>query len=253
MSRDAGHVESRRAGRSSQQKYDELTRSWRRRHLALFAWLGLVCGGVAIATFVLSRYLSSAAWSLGFLGGCAVALWIIARLSPPTWIENWQTGSWGEQSTGKVLRTLERQGWLVLHDLPEGTGNIDHIVIGPPGVFLLDSKRLGGVVSIDERGRVDVRRIDDPDLGYHFTGTDHVVALAARTHDRIRVSRRMNIWVTPVVVLWAEFPQGVVQGRRCSYVGGEALVDWLRSQPEQIAANRFAQVAEAVVASFASE
>lgn len=246
-------MQTRRPGASSQQKYDELTRAWRKRKRKLFAWLGLGCASVAIATFAISRYLSSQAWTLGFLGGCAVALWIIAWLSPPTRIENWQLGSWGEQSTGKALRALEREGWLLLHDLPEGRGNIDHIAIGPPGVFLLDSKRLDGVATVGDDGRVDVTSFDDPDLRYEFTGTDHVVALAARTHDRIRSVRRISIWVTPVVVLWAEFPQQVVRGRRCSYVAGDALVDWLRSQPQRIAAQRFDQLAQAVLDSFTTE
>jgi Nuclease-related domain len=40
------------------------------------------------------------------------------------------------------LAALERQGWAVLHDLavPRSRANIDHLVIGPGGVFVIDSK-----------------------------------------------------------------------------------------------------------------
>jgi hypothetical protein len=38
---------------------------------------------------------------------------------------------------------LERQGWVVLHDLaiPGSRTNLDHLVIGPGGVFVIDSKQ----------------------------------------------------------------------------------------------------------------
>ena len=49
-------------------------------------------------------------------------------------------------ATAKALRGLEDEGWIVMHDLPAGRGNIDHILVGPGGVFLLDSKRLDGSV-----------------------------------------------------------------------------------------------------------
>jgi hypothetical protein len=43
------------AGRSSQQKYDELMKSWHRRNRALFMILGLVCGSIIVASCVASR------------------------------------------------------------------------------------------------------------------------------------------------------------------------------------------------------
>ena len=34
--------------------------------------------------------------------------------------------------------------WLVVHDVARSDGtNFDHIVVGPPGVFVLDSKNIG--------------------------------------------------------------------------------------------------------------
>jgi hypothetical protein len=47
----------------------------------------------------------------------------------------------GEEQTGKVLDRLDAS-WWVEHDIPHGYGNYDHVLIGPPGVFLLDTKRL---------------------------------------------------------------------------------------------------------------
>lgn len=148
------------AGRSSECKYQELARSWRRRNRRLFATVALVCGGVLVVSFALAQLWPAYGWLLGVFGGAALAFWLVARFSPPGWIENWQVGAWGEQATAKVLRELERDGWVVLHDLRASRGNVDHIVVGTAGVFLLDSKRLGGSVAGDATG-VTVRRLDD--------------------------------------------------------------------------------------------
>jgi hypothetical protein len=239
------------AGESSQRKYNELSRSWRRRNRKMFAVVALICVSLLIASLLAAQRWPAHSWWFGLLGGAALTFWVIARLSAPGWIENWQSGAWGEQATAKVLRGLEREGWIVLHDLRAGRGNVDHIAVGPGGVYLLDSKRLGGSVSVDDKG-VTVRRIDDPDLTYQHPGSGHLLSLARQTHHRVLASSRINTWVTPVMVLWAEFPQRVAEDR-CFYVHGEELVAWLGSRPQTIAANRVQQVAEAVRASWAPD
>lgn len=251
--RHARRVKERQksAGGSSQSKYYSLTRSWRRRNRKLLWTVAVVCAAVVLTSFVAAQHWPNLAWPLGLLGGAALAFAVIARLSPPGWIENWQSGAWGEQATAKALRPLEDAGWIVLHDLPVGAGNIDHIAVGPGGVYLLDSKRLGGAVSVGGEG-VIVRRLDDPDLSYHHTGSKHVLSLARQTHHRVLAGTRLKTWVTPVMVLWAEFPQRVSEREGCVYVHGEDLVRWLQSQPRRIAPNRVRQVADAVAASWGS-
>lgn len=240
-----------RAGRSSQQKYNELMKSWHRRNRMLFVILGLLCASIVVASFVASRVWESQAWTLGLLGGGAGAFFMTARLSGPGWIENWQQGAWGEQSTAKVLRPLEKAGWVVLHDLPAGRGNVDHIAVGPGGVFLLDSKRLGGSAVVDERG-VTVHRFGDSDLSYSHPGPGHLLSLARQTHARVLARTRIKEWVTPVMVMWGEFPQGTVEGR-CVYIHGDELAAWLGSRPPRVAPARVPQLAEAVRSAWAAE
>lgn len=236
-----------KAGRRAQEQYEELLRLWRRRNRKLFVLMGLLCGAIVVGSWVAARMWSSQSWMLGFVAGVAAAFFMIARLSPPGWIENWQFGAWGEQATAKVLQPLEKDGWVVLHDLVAGRGNVDHIAVGPGGVFLLDSKRLGGVATVDDQG-VTVRRFGNPHLSYS-SGSGHLLGLARQTHDRVLARTRIRVWVVPVMVMWGEFPQRVVQGR-CQYLHGEELATWLRSRPQQIAPGRVPQLAEAVRASW---
>ena len=63
----------------------------------------------------------------------------------------WRQGAEGERRTGAVLAGLEAQGWVVLHDLHwpgRPFANIDHIAIGPAGVFVIDSKYWTGSVVV---------------------------------------------------------------------------------------------------------
>lgn len=63
----------------------------------------------------------------------------------------WRQGADGERRTGEVLAQLEPAGWMVMHDLHwpgRPYANIDHIVIGPTGVFVIDSKNWSGNVEV---------------------------------------------------------------------------------------------------------
>lgn len=56
--------------------------------------------------------------------------------------KSWQDGAWGELWVGHELSLLP-PGWQVLHAVPAGRSgaDIDHLVIGPGGVFVLNTKR----------------------------------------------------------------------------------------------------------------
>jgi hypothetical protein len=57
----------------------------------------------------------------------------------------WYVGAEGEIAVGRELTGLPT-GWTVLHALPVGTrgSDIDHVVIGPGGVFTLNTKHHAG-------------------------------------------------------------------------------------------------------------
>ncbi|ROR91062.1 nuclease-related domain-containing protein [Nocardioides aurantiacus] len=232
------------AGGSAQAKFRALTRAWRKRKRKVFAVVTVVCGSIFIFSWIAAHVWPFWTFMFGLWAGASMCFWMTARTSPPAWIEQWQQGAFGEQATGKQLKELEREGWVVLHDLPRGDGNVDHVLIGPGGVFVLDTKRIDGRVIVED-GIVTVRRIDDPELRYEHRGTGHLLRLASETHHRVLAASRINVWVTPVMVWWADFPQRVISGR-CTHVQGEDLVQWLRDRPAQLAPSRLEQVANAV-------
>jgi Nuclease-related domain len=68
----------------------------------------------------------------------------------------WRDGVRGERATARMLRRLGRRGYAVFHDvaIPGTPANADHLLIGPPGVLLVDSKRYAGQVTQSADGRV---------------------------------------------------------------------------------------------------
>lgn len=62
---------------------------------------------------------------------------------------NYSQGAEGERMVAQVLGSLERYGWVALHDVHwpgRPKANIDHIAIGPGGIVIIDSKHWTGDV-----------------------------------------------------------------------------------------------------------
>jgi hypothetical protein len=66
-----------------------------------------------------------------------------------------EKGNHGERMVADLLDVLDGAGWCVLHDRykPGSTANLDHVVVGPPGVFVIDAKNWKPApLRFDERG-----------------------------------------------------------------------------------------------------
>lgn len=71
---------------------------------------------------------------------CGVAIWRIARLVPT--VRQLALGYRGEKVVGQCLEQLRAKGYQVFHDI-EGDGhNIDHALVGPGGVFVIETKTI---------------------------------------------------------------------------------------------------------------
>jgi hypothetical protein len=116
----------------------------------LVAAAGLVAGALA-AQAGLGRTLAT-------LAGLAVAALVGWRLRfrPSEQARAWQRGAAGEQQTARLLGRLGRDGYVVLHDLamPDSPANLDHLVIGRSGVFVIDSKQWTGSVHQSSDGLI---------------------------------------------------------------------------------------------------
>ncbi|GAA4102814.1 nuclease-related domain-containing protein [Nonomuraea soli] len=88
---------------------------------------------------------------LGGRLGLAVALVVALVVAAVDWwrfhrwsaIASWCKGAVGERSTARLLAPLACEGYVILHDraIAGSSANLDHLVVGPSGVFLIDSKK----------------------------------------------------------------------------------------------------------------
>lgn len=67
--------------------------------------------------------------------------------------ELWERGAQGEVEVARALESLP-DGWVVLHDLAwpgRPRANLDHVVIGPGGVFVVDAKNWSGHLAVRDQ------------------------------------------------------------------------------------------------------
>jgi hypothetical protein len=86
------------------------------------------------------------------------------RFCPSVQARAWRRGAHGERHTARLLDRLGRDGYVSFHDLamPDSPANLDHVVVGPSGVFVIDSKQWTGHVHQSADGLVwhDHYRLD---------------------------------------------------------------------------------------------
>ena len=76
---------------------------------------------------------------------------LMAEPARPT---SWQKGATGEEAVGRRFERLTGEGFAVLHDRrkPGSKWNIDHIVVGPRGVYVIDAKHYSGRLEVRSMG-----------------------------------------------------------------------------------------------------
>jgi hypothetical protein len=239
------------AGRGARAKYRDVSGRWRKR---IFRRPWLIAAGLGAPVFVVAvlEYHNRWLWLLGVLLGGLLGLYVALLESPPARIENWRTGFEGERRTARALAPLRRCGYVLLHDLTDRRtngqdhkGNIDHIVVSTGGVFLLDSKWLGGEVSIDQ-DTVHVQMRDDEDDSYDLRKLARGMrGRAVRLQEDIE--QRTDVrFVQAVVIFWNRFDAGLVKGENVVFIHGDRLAVWLEEQNGEMSPGWVAHVAACI-------
>jgi hypothetical protein len=217
---------------------------WRRMRAAeLAAWtqtlpwriavvLGVGAGGGVLGSLLVPR--------LGLVVAAlaaAAAGWGL-RFRPSAEAVAWRRGAAGERRTARLLSPLERHGWAVLHDLavPDSRANIDHLVIGPGGVFVIDSKQYRGRLQLDGSGRLWHGR-------YPLAPTLRAVEFEA---DRAaQVLPDPGVVVVPIVAVHgAQVPWGKVVVDGVPVVPARRLPSMLRALPAVLGPERVTALAD---------
>jgi len=154
----------------------------------------------------------------------------------------WFTGAVGELAVGRELAHLDASaGWTVLHAVPVGRrdSDIDHVVIGPAGVFTINTKHHAGKRVSMGRSQIFVN-------GKAHNYIRNSVFEAERASERLTSAAGFGVIAQPIL---AFVDAKELVGKR--EVGGVHIVDasrlvrWLRAQPAIWGTDACATVARA--------
>jgi Nuclease-related domain len=194
--------------------------------------LGIGAGGGILGGLLAPRL------GLVLSGLAAVAAGWGLRFRSSTDASAWQRGAAGERRTARLLGPLERQGWAVLHDLaiPGSQANLDHLVIGPGGVLVIDTKQYRGRLQLDPSGRLWHGR-------YPLAPTLRAVDFEA--DQAARVLPDPGVAVVPIVAVHgAQVPWGKVVTDGVPVVAARRLPSMLRALPAVLGPERVAGLAD---------
>ena len=143
----------------------------------------------------------------------------------------YRKGGKGEVLVGKRLAKLG-DDWRVLHSVPIGDRgtDIDHLVIGPGGVFSLNTKNHAG------------KRVWVHTQAFRVNGRPHNEYLRASRGEARKASRLLGaasgspVEVTGVIVVIADRLDIRGMPPHTPVIGRKRIADWLRSQPTRLSA-----------------
>ena len=165
------------------------------------------------------------------------AAWAL-RFRPSPEARAWRRGAVGERRTARLLGPLERHGWAILHDLalPGSPANIDHLMIGPGGVLVIDSKQYRGRLQLDASGRLWHGR-------YPLDQT--VQAVSWEADQAAQVLPDPGMAVVPIVAVHgAKVPWGKAVVDGVPVVPARRLPSMLRALPAVLGPERVADLAD---------
>jgi hypothetical protein len=135
-----------RPSRSAMAQYRRRRAADRRSWISTLPLRAAAVVAVGVSTGLLTAAVSSSSVArLTGLTAAAALAWRL-RFRPTADTLAWRRGAQGERRTARLLTPLERHGYQVFHDLaiPRSAANVDHLVVGPTGLFVIDSKRYRG-------------------------------------------------------------------------------------------------------------
>ena len=180
----------------------------------------LMCLGAFAAATALGRY-PEVFGALFALSAIAVAFWWRRGLLR---VESFFKGARGEEAMAGMLARLS-DDWHIYHDFVAGKYHVDHVLMGPAGVFAVETKNWRDPVVL-ESGELIV--------GGHVPNHPPIAQAAAEAK-AVKAALARAGWtgeVAPVVCFASgTFQGGFATAGKVLVANAEAFVQWLAGQP----------------------
>jgi hypothetical protein len=171
-------------------------------------------GALAVATALLGRTFGlHDARFLASEVALLASIFAISRYVLPV-VDRRDRGASAEEHVGGLLEQLPRDEWHVTHDASLGHGNVDHILIGPAGIYTVETKSHAGPVRV---GRV------------------HGATIRQAHAQREAIARATGMHVEPLLVYsraWVDRPLARRKGVRV--LPARMLVGYVRGRAQTL-------------------
>lgn len=141
-------------------------------------------------------------------------------------------GERGERHVADLLEELRSDGYRPIHDIVGDGFNVDHVVVGPGGIFAIETKYRSGKGEItfrDPEGVLVGGRLEEKDCLKQARGS------AAAIRDLIHESCGRRPWVTPIVVFVGDWKiRNKWRDTNVRVFTPERLLDYIRDQQPQL-------------------
>ncbi|MGD0060228.1 MAG: nuclease-related domain-containing protein [Verrucomicrobiia bacterium] len=148
----------------------------------------------------------------------------------------------GERTVGQELERLRADGFLVYHDFPADEFNIDHVVIGPTGVFTIETKTFrkpkDPEVVIGYDGRVVTvpgTKLDRDPVAQARAERDFIRDLIKRSANRVAPVR-------PAVVFVGWYTQRQPEGTEVWVLNVTGLLAFIRNEHSSLSEDDIAHI-----------
>lgn len=132
------------AGGSARRTYERRREAYDAQRMV---WLRKAVPRAVIAAVGIGAVMSTMGQALALVFAAAIgAVILLEAIVPRQSTTAWMTGAEGEERTASYLDPLAAEGFVIFHDrkIPMSRANVDHIVIGPTGVFVVETKNVAG-------------------------------------------------------------------------------------------------------------
>ena len=142
-----------------------------------------------------------------------------------------QSGELGERHVADVLEELRRDGYRPIHDIVGDGFNVDHVLVGPGGIFAIETKYRSG------KGDITVRN-DGVFVGDRLEEKDclkQALASAAAIRQLIHENCAKREWVNAIVVFVGNWKiRNKWRDTNVRVFTPERLLDHIRDQQPQL-------------------
>lgn len=215
-------------------------------------WMAMICVAILWSAWEWARLLlpvPMSPWMVTVASVILILLGVRRITTAANRAKNIHQGLEGERFVGQCLESLRSSGYKVFHDIAEDGFNIDHVLVGPTGVYAIETKTISKPVGREAEVVYDAQRILVDGRTPDRDPLKQACANADRIRDILRERTGQKAFVRPVVLYPGWYIRKKCRSPQVWVVNEQYLAAWLDHESESLS-SRDVEVYSAALASY---